>query len=114
MQFAQGVAAPAEAPEVLGRAFVDACVATWDRQGPPATRTDINQAFSAWCEARGKRSSPNEAFRGILESQNSATRYKARHQGRDYAVYKRCVPSATPGFSMAEVVTLRPGQNAAR
>ena len=28
MQFAQGVAAPAEAPEVLGRACVDACVAT--------------------------------------------------------------------------------------
>ena len=114
MQFAQGVAAPAEAPEALGRAFVDTCVAAWDRQGPPATRTDVNQAFSAWCETQGKRAGPNEAFRGILESQNKATRFKVRHQGRDYHVYKRCVPSATPGFTMTEVVTLRPGLGAAR
>jgi len=107
VQFAASAAgaSPAARPEGLGRAFVEERLVVWDKSGPPSGRAEINDAFLAWCTAKGQRVMPHDAFRGVLVGR--AERSRVNFEKTGYDVYKQQSPSAVPGVIKVEVVTLR-------
>jgi len=107
-QFAASAAVDPQAPRRsagdLGKAFVEERLVVWDKTRRPATRGDINQSFMDWCNTKGHRALPHDAFRGLLAGREDRSR--AQYEKVHYDVYKRLSSPDAIGVCAKTVVTL--------
>ncbi len=107
--------------EALAKAFIAERLKEWKPKGaePPATREEVNEAFTAFCKPRcSSVPNPIEALVGgqFLFNHLDRTRFKVMHGGVNYAIYKARKKVIAQDSSEAEdlaVVTLNSGTGAA-